>query len=99
MSSNTHFFQGEYRRKIDERFRLAIPGELAQDVSKNCILAKERPGALSLWRAEDWNDELEDRTKALRSRIEKGRILHDRLDEVQQLGRLLSTRHRKNRDR
>ena len=43
------FLLGEFRRSLDERFRLSIPGELGAVLaaaSPDCILAKERPGLL-----------------------------------------------------
>lgn len=88
---------GEYRRKLDDRFRLLIPSEwvplIAPD-GRECILTKERPGCLSLWNADQWQPRLDDGVDLLRSKIKAGR-LSGRLSDVQLLGRLLSTRHRK----
>ena len=45
---------GEFQRTLDERYRLSIPNELGDALvaeSADCILAKERPGCLSLWSA------------------------------------------------
>ena len=91
------FVLGEFRRSLDDRFRLSIPAELSdslpQDEQKKCILAKERPGAISLWHADDWGDRLEKDVELIRSKISAGH-LRDRITDVQLLGRLLSTRHR-----
>ena len=88
---------GEFRRSLDDRFRISIPAELAdslQDADESkCIMAKERPGALSIWHAEDWGEKLDKDVQLIRSKIESGR-LKDRMTDVQLLGRLLSTRHR-----
>lgn len=88
---------GEFRRSIDDRHRISIPGELTESLQEalesRCILAKERPGALSLWHADDWGEKLDKDVALIRSKIEAGH-LKDRLTDVQLLGRLLSTRHR-----
>lgn len=87
---------GEYRRSLDERFRLSLPQELLPPdggAAANWILAKERPGALSLWHAETWQSKLDAAVQLIQAKIEAGR-LDGRIEEVQHLGRLLSTRHR-----
>lgn len=93
----SRFVLGEFRRSLDERFRISIPGELSETLkgesNTHCILAKERPGALSLWHAEDWGEKLDKDVSLIRSKIEAGH-LKDRITDVQVLGRLLSTRHR-----
>ena len=48
------FITGEERRTLDERFRLSLPPEMARAVSDDAgstIVAKERYGCLSLWKA------------------------------------------------
>ena len=70
----------------------AAPLDAGEEEAK-CVLAKERPGALSLWHARDWAARWEADVKLVRGKIEAGR-LQDRLADVQVLGRLLSTRHR-----
>ena len=90
------FVLGEFRRSIDDRFRISIPPELLESLEESAqgyILAKERPGALSLWRAEDWGERLSKDIALVQSKIEAGH-LKDRTTDVQLLGRLLSTRHR-----
>ncbi len=92
----TTFLLGEHRRTIDDRYRLSIPTELAEPLlagGGDCILVKERPGALSLWSAAQWQQRMERGVQLIQSKLEAGR-LEGRLDHVQRLGRLLSTRHR-----
>nr|AUN35826.1 hypothetical protein [uncultured bacterium] len=57
------FITGEIRRTIDDRFRLTLPNDMAAavtDENGETILAKERQGCLSLWRASDWQKRLDD---------------------------------------
>ena len=92
----TRLVLGEFRRSLDDRFRLSIPAELSESLPREeakYVLAKERPGALSLWHVDAWSDRLEKDVELIRAKIEAGH-LKDRLTDVQLLGRLLSTRHR-----
>ena len=92
---STALLLGEYRRLLDERFRVSIPSELTDVLladTTDCILAKERVGALSLWSADRWSDKLEQGVRLVQEKIRAGR-LDGRIDEVQRFGRLLSTRH------
>lgn len=85
---------GEVRRTLDERFRLTLPPDMAQaitDEAGGTIVAKERYGCLSLWRAADWQRRLDDGLTLIREKIRTGRM-ERRWDDVQRLGRLLSTR-------
>jgi MraZ protein len=87
---------GEATRTIDSRYRLSLPPEMATLLAAakgNCILAKERPGSLSLWNAATWQTRLDEGVQLVVSKI-LARRLDAKLDEVQRLGRLLSTRHR-----
>ena len=96
MPDSSSLLIGEFRRTLDERYRVAIPTELAEPLlagGADCILTKERPGALSLWNAAQWQSRLDAGVRLVESKIQAGR-LEGRLDEVQLLGRLLSTRHR-----
>lgn len=89
------FLTGEYWRTIDERHRLMLPPELAQEVSDDdggVIVAKERAGCLSLWRPEEWQRKHDSGVSLLRQKLESGRM-EQRSGDVQRLGRLLSTRH------
>jgi MraZ protein len=89
------FILGEFRRTLDERFRLIVPSEmgdvLAAD-SPDCFLAKERPGCLSLWNAGTWKARLDEGVALVEQKMRAGK-LEGRIAEVQRLGRLLSTRH------
>lgn len=88
------FITGEQKRTVDERFRIALPTEMAEAVTDEAgetILAKERYGCLSLWRATDWQRRLSDGVGLIRQKIQAGRM-EQRWGEVQRLGRLLSTR-------
>jgi MraZ protein len=99
MSHENSLLVGEFRRTIDERYRLSIPTELANPLLANAstggelaVLAKERPGCLSLWNVAMWRDKLASGVKLVEQKIAAGR-LEGRIEEVQRLGRLLSTRH------
>ncbi|MGE3182147.1 MAG: division/cell wall cluster transcriptional repressor MraZ [Phycisphaerae bacterium] len=95
MSPET-FITGEVKRTLDDRFRLSLPVEMAEavsDQSGDTILAKERDGCLSLWRAADWQKRLDDGVGLIRQKISAGRM-EQRWSDVQRLGRLLSTRYR-----
>lgn len=96
MPGTAEFLLGEFQRTLDERFRLSIPNELGDLLtaeSTDCILAKERPGCLSLWSAPVWQAKLDDGVNLVKQKIRAGK-LQERIAEVQLLGRLLSTRHR-----
>lgn len=85
---------GEFPRTLDERFRLTLPPELGERLTGiDCILAKERIGCLSLWSADVWQEKLNAGVDLVQAKIRSGR-LEGRLEDVQLLGRLLSTRHR-----
>lgn len=89
------FVTGEYRRTIDDRFRVTLPTELATAVSDDegdLIVAKERAGCLSLWKPAEWQHRLDSGLALLRQKIDSGRM-EQRWGDVQRLGRLLSTRH------
>lgn len=88
------FITGEHKRTVDERFRIALPTEMAEAVTDEAgetILAKERYGCLSLWQATEWQRRLSDGVGLIRQKIQAGRM-EQRWGEVQRLGRLLSTR-------
>jgi len=90
------FILGEFPRTLDERFRLSIPVELADPLialGNQCILAKERVGCLSLWSAATWREKLDTGIELVQTKMRAGK-LEGRLEEVQLLGRLLSTRHK-----
>lgn len=90
------FIGGEWKRVLDDRFRLTLPVEVAplvMDAEGSSILCKERPGCLSLWRAQEWQTRIDAGVSLIRQKITAGR-LEQRWDDVQRLGRLLSTRAR-----
>jgi MraZ protein len=92
----TRLILGEFRRSLDERYRISIPLELLDrwgSDSLEIVLAKERPGCLSLWRSSDWQIQVDAGMRVLEAKLSAGR-LGDRLTQVQTLGRLVSTRHR-----
>jgi MraZ protein len=95
-ANSNQLILGEATRTIDSRYRLSLPPEMAillAAAKGNCILAKERPGCLSLWNAATWQARLDEGVQLVVSKI-LARRLDAKLDEVQRLGRLLSTRHR-----
>ena len=96
MSLSRELLLGEFSRTLDDRYRLSVPQELAEPLVEeagDCILAKERPGCLSLWNAREWQAKLDAGVNLIRAKMAAGR-LEDRVEEVQLLGRLLSSRHR-----
>lgn len=66
----------------------AIAGE-----EGDCLIAKERPGCLSLWQRNAWEDRQRQSAQIVEDKLASGR-LDGRLRDVQRLGRLLSTRQR-----
>jgi MraZ protein len=87
---------GEYSRALDARYRLSLPTEFTAALAAGdgaLVLAKERPGCLSLWPAAVWRPRHEAVLEVLRSKLDAG-LLARRTAFVQELGRLLSTRHR-----
>ncbi len=88
---------GEFARTLDDRHRLSLPPELTQlllpEGGLDCVLAKERLGCLSLWQTAAWRDKVQSGLELIRQKITAHR-LEGRLAQVQQFGRLLSTRFR-----
>lgn len=90
------FITGEFKRTLDDRFRVTLPAEMAEaitDEEGQSIVAKERSGCLSLWRAADWQKRLDDGISLIEQKIAAGRM-EQKWSDVQRLGRLLSTRYR-----
>jgi MraZ protein len=88
------FILGEHRRALDERYRVTLPAEMTAILTADgdtCILAKERAGALSLWNDARWREKLDQGIGLVQEKMQAGR-LEGRIEEVQILGRLLSTR-------
>ncbi len=95
-STSPPFLLGEFQRTLDDRYRLVIPSELGDLLcaeSLECILAKERPGCLSLWSAPVWQSKLDEGVALVQQKMRAGK-LEGRIGQVQMLGRLLSTRHK-----
>lgn len=94
MEPSSSLLTGEFRRALDDRYRVSIPAELLEPVgeAERWVLAKERPGALSLWPAARWKGKTETGVELVQAKFASGRLDH-RLTELQRLGRLLSTRH------
>ncbi|MFM7206489.1 MAG: division/cell wall cluster transcriptional repressor MraZ [Planctomycetaceae bacterium] len=94
MATAADLLIGEFARTLDERFRLAIPPELLDPLLANgprLVLAKERAGCLSLWSASVWKPRLDAAIDVVRTKLQAG-LLTQRMGQVQELGRLLSTR-------
>lgn len=86
---------GEFSRKLDDRYRFSLPNEFLevfQPVNGDCILAKERPGCISLWDQAAWN-KVDDRLDLVKLHLKAG-DLNKKIPDLQILGRLLSTRQR-----
>jgi MraZ protein len=89
------FITGEERRTLDERFRLSLPPDMARAVTDevgSTIVAKERYGCLSLWKAADWQQRIDAGLSLIRQKIQAGRM-EQRWEDVQRMGRLLSSRY------
>ena len=86
---------GEFRRSIDERYRVSIPTELLEALlnDQDAVLVKERPGCCSLWQHKAWQEQLTSNLQVIESKIKANRM-DARLPDLQKFGRLLSTRHR-----
>lgn len=85
---------GEFKRVLDERFRLSIPSELTDQLaagSPRCMLVKERVGCLGLWNADVWQEKLRADVELVKGKLAAGKF-DDQLGRLQLLGRLLSTR-------
>lgn len=96
MADPQPFVLGEVSRTLDERFRLSLPADLVQALGAErgqCMLAKERSGCLSLWSLTKWQQKLDRDVHLVRAKMEAGR-LEGRLQDIQVLGRMLSSRHR-----
>jgi len=96
MAKDDPLLSGEFTRNLDERFRLSLPQELLDPLlgsQTKCVLAKEQPGCLSLWDATTWQNTFESGLEIIRAKMRSGR-LEGKLSDAQELGRLLSSRHR-----
>ena len=96
MSAVPELLIGEFVRTLDERFRVGLPPELLsplRSAGPRLVLAKERAGCLSPWPAALWKPRIDAAIDVVRSKLQAG-LLTQRVGQVQDLGRLLSTRHK-----
>ena len=96
MQSDDLMLVGEFQRTLDDRFRLSLPPELGAHLAVDgaeCMLAKERPGCLSLWSMSSWRSRWESSVSLVEAKMRAGKLA-GKLGQVQSLGRLLSTRYR-----
>ena len=96
MASAADLLIGEFVRTLDERFRLAVPPELLDPLladGPRLVLAKERAGCLSLWSVATWKPRLDAAVDVIRSKMQAG-LLGQRVGQLQDIGRLLSTRQK-----
>ena len=96
MSAVPDLLIGEFVRTLDERFRVGLPPELLdplRSAGPRLVLAKERAGCLSLWSAAIWKPRIDAAVDVVRSKMQAG-LLAQRVGQLQDLGRLLSTRHK-----
>ncbi len=96
MASTADLLIGEFPRTLDERFRLHVPPELLDPLlaeGARLVLAKERAGCLSLWSATTWKPRLDAAVDVIRSKMQAG-LLTQRVSQLQDIGRLLSTRQK-----
>mgnify|MGYP001202685264 FL=1 len=94
MAPSSELFLGEWTRALDERYRLSLPMEWVESLvseSGECVLAKERPGCVSIWHPQQWDQWLSDGVALVTSKIRAT----GRMEQFQMFGRLLSTRHKK----
>jgi len=96
MHTSAELLIGEFSRTLDDRYRLSLPPELTEPLTASggkMVLAKERAGCLSLWPAAIWKPRIDAAVDVVRSKMQAG-LLTQRVAQLQDLGRLLSTRHR-----
>jgi len=96
MNAPVDLLIGEHARTLDDRYRLSLPPELAGPLAaagSRLVLAKERAGCLSLWPAAIWKPRIDAAVDVVRSKLQAG-LLTQRVGQLQELGRLLSTRHK-----
>ncbi|TWT90776.1 MraZ-like protein [Pseudobythopirellula maris] len=61
--------------------------------ASECLLAKERPGCVSLWERSAWQRKIDQGVGLVSAKLSAGK-LDTRMADVQRFGRLLSTRYR-----
>jgi len=93
MSAKLPFFEGEFRCRLDDRHRLAIPQSLGEPLLATggpFVLVKERLGCVSLWSEEAWQATVQLKVGLARQKVEGG-LWNHRVEQAQAFGRLLST--------
>lgn len=96
MSPSAELLLGEFSRTLDDRYRISMPPELLGPLTisgAKMVLAKERAGCLSLWPAAIWKPRIDAAIDVVRTKLQAG-LLNQRVGHVQDVGRLLSTRHK-----
>ena len=95
MTDEKQLIRGEFRRKLDERFRLSLPSEFVDlfPPKSDWVIVKERPGCVSIWEQKTWQENLDDHIDLIQKHLKLGH-LHQKMSELQIFGRLLSTRYR-----
>ena len=96
MTGAEKLITGEFSRTIDERYRLTLPDEFKEvfkPESGKCVIVKESPGHLSLWEESIWKQHHDTRVEMVLQRLNTG-YLGQKMSDLQQFGRLLSTRSR-----
>ena len=90
MTQTPDLLLGEFRRTLDQRYRLAVPEAFLPGLDLGdgeCVLAKERVGCLSLWNPVVWLGKVDMWIAMATDKIAKG--VHDRsIGEVQRGQRL-----------
>ena len=95
MPDGHEIITGEARCRLDSRYRVSIPPDFDKwltSSSPELVLAKERPGCVSLWNGEFWEAKVNSRIRLVKQKVQQG-FQDERIGEVQLFGRLLSTRH------
>ena len=89
----TSLLLGEFRRSLDERYRLSVPPDFLSEQGDNrWVLVKQRPGALSLWHRDPWQQQHDEGLRWVSDRYAAGKVTPQD-GSLQKLGRLLSSRH------
>jgi MraZ protein len=89
---------GEFQRVLDDRYRLALPPEIAQFIGADgadVVLVKERDRCLSLWKTATWDQHFEKFIRNLKRQISEDIYESKRIPDVQRAARLLSARYRR----
>jgi len=96
MTGTKKLITGEFSRTVDDRYRLTLPDEFKEvfkPESGKCVIVKESPGHLSLWEESTWKQHHDTRIEMVLQRLSAG-YLGQKMSDLQQFGRLLSTRSR-----